>query len=277
MFALLPGQPIQTAILELLSVSPEMSLSEMHAKLKTGHGVRISLQHLYRVIGEMIEGKQLIKVKTKVSVNLMWIAYVELAARRVKERMIASSLDSDDLPQRDGGHKQYTADSLLELEAIWSHLLVQIDALSKTKEWYAYNSHALLHPAKGGLDLSTYRDISARGITCCLLYGNDTALDRAALAQVQTLPGFRAAISTDTPFPREGYTLNVSGDYMLDCVFPESVTKHLQMLFASTTPDSTIDPQLFASIFSLKGTCQITVRKNSLQAKGLREKIKMFF
>ena len=271
MLPLDPADPLFNAVLETLSRSPGITVADLHKKLAQ-RKVRVTLQHVYRVVTKLEDAQVIIKRKRELSLNLLWLSYIELFAQGARERL----LKSRDLSMIDelqvGDRAQLPAQSLHEVQTLWYHLLIHVNKLvpgSGMRDLHKYYSHAywLLRP---DADIDFYERI-AKLIRCYWLIGNETFLD----CEAQRLYNKVFAIATtDRPtFPNEGYLLNVFGDYVIECVLPQGVSEHFALLFGSVKSEKDWKPELLESLFHLTGSFTVTVWRNPDRAEELRGKI----
>ena len=70
---------------------------------------------------------------------------------------------------------------------------------------------------------------------------------------------------------------NVYGDYVLECMFPPSISKHLALLFSKISSAKEYDAVLLEDIFTMKAKFSIKLWKNKTLARQLEQKIRQFF
>jgi hypothetical protein len=273
MFSVAPLHPLHNGILELVARHPEMTIADLHRELLRSKKTATSLQHVYRIVTKMTEEQILVKMKGKVSLNQMWISYLAFYAERSRKAS-AEAKAGQTVPLREGERRRFIASSLLEVETIWNHLLVELYRGIGAKTLHKYYSHAWWLLGKHARDVSFYKELSDRGIRCLWLFGNDTPLDRHGADRLQSV--FPSAITVDPPFPKEGYNLNVYGDCILECLFPEKLQQELSSFFAKTPSSDAFDHEHFLDLFSQPARCTVTVWRNARQAEVLRGKIEPF-
>jgi len=275
MFAFDPLHPQQNAIIEIIALSPNLTISELHETLKRRYNVSISLQHVYRLVTQMVEEQMVLKTKGKLTLNLMWLSYVGLFAERARMSTAMATLDSTMFPLEEGQKKSLSANSLMGVETIWNHLLIQLYQSTLEKNLFKYYSHAWWQLEKVETQKKAYAEIAKRGINCFYVFGNNGFLDKKG-AEILS-PTFKATIAKNPPFPTEGYNLNVYGEYILECVFPEKLTKHLEFFFDGVKDEASFDQELFLDLFTKRAACKVTVWRNAKQAEALRAKIEQCF
>ncbi len=273
MFTLDPIHPLYTAILEAVSASPNISIGELLKELHRKK-VNITLQHLYRTIHRMVEAQILVKSGTTVSVNVMWLTYIQFFAERGKKTLMNTSIQQV-FPLKPGKKVTFKVMTLLELQTLWHHLLVQVHQAVPKKHLLKYYSHAWWQIGKHALDIDFYRRITEGGIQCHWLFGNTTFLDQHAVKIHKDLMDSR--LTDNPPFPREGYALNIYGSYIFECVIPERLSKHLDFVFHTVTSEDMFDPEIYEDIFTLREPMTLRVWNNEKQSTILRKKFAPFF
>jgi hypothetical protein len=275
MYCLDPISPLFNAIVEMLADSPHLPVSELHAGLRKKK-LKVTLQHLYRVVNRMVEAQIVLKERGKLSLNRLWLAQVGIFAENAVKRLEGEGGRAW-FPLKDGQHILLTADTLAGVQAVWYSTLAQLyDHLGKdVKVVYKYYAHAWWLTNESDAARKFFREIGKRGVVCYWLFGNDNYLNRTAVKEYKDI--FHMRIAHRAVFPTEGYNLNVYGDYVLECIFPQTVSKHLKLLFSSIASDKDFDPALLKDIFDLKGKYVIKLWKNAKLAAQLREKVRQFF
>jgi hypothetical protein len=275
MFVLDPLHPIYNGIMAIVAEKPGITMADLFKALRK-RKVETSLQHLYRTVARLVEGQVLLKTGKKLSVNLMWLSYVQFFAEQAKSSLTVLQADEKGFPLKEGERRTYETHTLLEVQTLWNHLLVQLYRIQPQEKYlFKFYSHAWWQVGKHALDAEFYRQIKSKGVSCYWLYGHATALDRHAMEQLEGLGDMRSAKTP--PFPEEGYNLNVYGDYIFECIFPEKIAKHLGFLFHSITSFDQFDPDILADVFALGVPYKVTVWRNARQAKILRAKITQYF
>lgn len=271
MLPLDPADPLFNAVLETLSRSPGITVADLQKKLAQ-RKVRVTLQHVYRVVTKLEDAQVIIKRKRELSLNLLWLSYIELFAQGARERL----LKSRDLSMIDelgvGDRASLPASSLHEVQTLWYHLLIHVHKLVPgpgIHDLYKYYSHAywLLRP---DADIDFYERI-AKLVRCTWLIGNESFLDCEAQERYKKV--FAIAVADKPPFPAEGYLLNILGDYVIECVLPQGISDHFALLFSSVKTDTDWKPELLESLFHLTGSFTVTVWRNPDRAKELTAKI----
>ena len=271
MFLFDPIHPVFSSIVQAIAVRPQMTIRELHTYLHKNQKMDISLAHLYRTVTRMTEHQILIKSHRRLSLNLMWVSYVEFIAARAKR----IQQNTGDYPLRIGEKRVHEAQSLFDVEALWNHILVSLYRVSQVKQIYKYYSHAWWQLGRNAEEISFYQQLKERGIDCRWIFGDATFLDTLGAKRVREV--YDVVTTRTPPFPKEGYNLNVYGDYIVECILPEKIARHFSFLFGNAKSEKDFDEDLFLDIFSLRASYKITVWRNPKQAAILRKKLSGYF
>ncbi|MBP9750307.1 MAG: hypothetical protein KBC95_00495 [Candidatus Peribacteraceae bacterium] len=272
MFTLDPASALFSAAIEVVARSPGISVGDLHHRL-TDRGEKVTLQHVYRLVNRLVDDRIFLKRKKALQINLLWLSNLELFAQEAKGRLLeVKELGSlADLPA--GKRTQFSVRSVQEAQALWHHLLIQLNRIvprDGERVLHKYYSHAWWLLKDEG-DLSFYMRIAERGVRCLWLLGSDTYLDRRAQDRVKGI--FAIALSDRPPFPKEGYNLNVYGEYVLECVFPAAIAGHFESLFKSVESAKEWNPAVLEDIFRLRAPITVSVTRSAAKAKELAAKI----
>ncbi len=273
MFTLDPIHPLFTAILQTVSTSPGISIADLHTALRKKK-VEVTLQHVYRTVNRLTEHQILLKAGTGVSVNLMWLSYLEFFADRSKQTLFKKT-ELNIFPMNNGDHKTFKVGSLLDLQTLWNHLLVELHRAAPQKLLLKYYSHAWWQLGKYALDPEFYGRIRQSGLQCKWLIGNTTVLDMYAAELHKKLMDVR--LVKEPPFPSEGYCLNIFGSYIFECLFPDRLNRQFETFFHTITRVDQFESIAFSDIFTLPVPLTLKVSRNEKQAAALRPKIERFF
>lgn len=278
MFCLDPLTPLFNAVVEIVAEHPGISIADVKTRLQRDAKINVSLQHVYRTVTRMTEAQILLKRKRQLFLNLLWLSHIELFASSAKQRL----LEGNDLQTlsalADGKRIAFSARSLREMQALWHHVLIQLNRIvapTARRQLHKYYAHAWWLVQEKGSDAAFYERIAAKGVECFWLIGNDTFLDRRAMDHYKKL--FAIALTDHAPFPTEGYNLNVFGDYVLECVFPKAITDHLTLLFRNVRSVREWDAAVFENILDIPASFSVTVTRSAQKADALRAKIGRLF
>ena len=262
-----PLHPLQSSILEELAASPGLSIEAIHTQLTTKL-IEVSRPNLYRIIGQMIEVQMLVKDKGKLSLNHAWIPHILAFAETIRSNYLEEKNISAP-PLQEGERRDYTAESLRGLDPIWFHILLGCADNDSAQEWYAYNSHPWHVIGMSDTELRGYNAITAKHISCHMMYGNNTFLDQYG-AKLVRIKNFQASVCTDIPLPKSGYAIWICGDYIIECLMPDSLSKRFDYFFEHVKNIKEFQPDIFADIFHMKAHCKVTIRRHEKEADTLR-------
>ena len=270
-----PLHPLQSSIVEILANRKDITMAQLHQTLIKQHDIRISLQNLYRTVGQMVENQMLVREDGKLSLNFVWITHQMKFTETIRHTYL-TSLTTLDLPEKEGDRREFSADSLMGLDPTWNDLLTRIAASSTDEGFYEYISHPYYYLGKRETETRFYQGMAERNIPCFTLHGNDSFLDRYGNKLV-TLEGVRSITASDTGFPAEGYVLSIYGGLIVECIFPPVIARHFAVFFQTVGSIEQFDAELFSSIFRMRARCKLTVRKSNGDAQKLKAKISAYF
>ncbi len=273
MFCLDPVHPLFDAIMQVVTKEPGIAVGDLHKKLKA-QKIHVTLQHLYRKVNELVDAQILLKQKTALTTNMMFLSYLEYFAFARKDAL-QQTKSLNVFPLKAGQRVQFEAHSLLEVQTLWNHLLVQAHHVAPQKYMFKYYSHAWWVWSKRTLDAKFYKKIYEKGVRCLWLYGNNTYLDREAASMYPDL--FESRIALDVPFPCEGYNLNIYGDYIFECVLPDHVARHLALIFKTISSTKKEDLSVIDDVFSMRADYKVTVWHNAKQSAKMQKDISRYF
>lgn len=277
MFCFDPANPLLNAIVEIVAESPSLPVGDLHVRLTKEKKHPVTIQHLYRIINRLIEAQILLKEKGKLSLNRIWLAQLSVFANAAALHLEKDQVSSERLPRKNGQCVVMHAESLHSLQAMWYHTLAQLYAHAEHKEQEVvkYYAHAWWLLDESDAMRKFFESVAKRGIQCFWLLGSDTYLDRMVVKRLK--PIFPICIAPKEIFPKEGYCVNVYGDYILECIFPKAISAQFALLFKSIVSkyDDAIDA--LHELCTVKTRYHMKVWKNKELAESIRAKVHQFF
>lgn len=261
--------PLESGILQVLAKQDKIGMTDLQAVLAADYDLRYTRQHLYKVVGKMVNAGILTKISSKIGIDYRWAAFLHTIAGDVLSRRNAGTLDDLDLDLKEGEKREFAGDSMRGITALWDQIYLALMNASPTKEFYEYVSHPYwalclpLHP-------EYFQSIYVKSSVYMTLIGNDTPLDRHALEDIRHHPGRDSAIAIDTQFEKSGYELEVIDDYVIEFFLPEKVNTLFEFLFQSMTEMNEQNQKMLLNIFNMKEPCTLTVRKDAKTAEQYR-------
>lgn len=270
-----PLDPLQSAIVVLLLRTSTMSVNDLMDKLKADFGLEYTRQHLYKVLGKMVESGMLNKVKGKFAIEMRWATHVHSLFSDALYKMPEKD-DIVDIELKEGQSREYIADSFQSLISIWDKLSVHLIETNGNKV-HQYFSHPYYNLYTQSAGPEFYKYLVERGHQAWTLIGNDTFLDHHAVELYSELKSRKAAINTTLPFDKDGYSIEVSGDYISELKIPPNVEMHFKFLFEHVDSKEKFDQHLFAEIFKIKAPFRLVITRNKKDAEKLRKAIESGF
>gem|GEM_PF-4090672 len=142
-----------------------------------------------------------------------------------------------------------------------------------TYHYMSHPYHLLSTPLKEQTNLE---DLATKGHQSLLLIGNNTFLDRYASQQLSA-ELYQTKCITDPAFPEEGYTVDIIGDYIVECMFPKSITDHFALFFQTILGIEGYKKELFCQVLKMKAPCMLKVIHSPEHAKKMKMKIERHF
>src|SRR3989344_5772646 len=267
-----PGDSLQSAIVELLLRRPSMSVNELIEDLKKEYGLNYTRQHVYKIVGKMVDLGMLHKIKGKLSVDMRWATKVYALFYKSVFDMPKLEEFSIDINLKEGQSKEYVCDSFQAITSVWDNISIRLME-THSKENYQFFSHSYFSLYNtSSKDYCKY--LSDKGIHFWTLIGNDTFLDHLGVEAYEKVPNRHATVNTVLPFDRSGYVLEVTGDYIAELKIPPNVEMHFKFMYENIDTIEKFDQQLFTDIFKIKAPFKFVITRNRQDAEKLRYAIR---
>ena len=270
-----PLHPLQSSLLEILSQYPHIDVVELRKRLN-GYDHTPSTATLYRLLREMELKQMIVRSHGKIQLHSVWLSHISKFVERAKMHQKNPESTVDIASMQDGESRSFFAESLMELDPVWGHILGELTHIEQERQWYIYNSHPWYSFGMRETESRLYQGLVSEGVSPHLLYGNDTFLDRYG-EKIIRVKGFETRCTAETPFLKEGYALWCTGEYTVECVMPPSISQHFAFFFANVQSISQFDPELFTDIFKMRSRCKVTMRRDVQECGKLRDKLEGFF
>lgn len=273
MFPLDPVDTLYDAIMRIIAQEPNITVARLHVALKR-QGIRVTLQHVYRKVNALVDEQVLLKRGGGLTFNLMWLLYLEFFAANGKEALMHGEQVSV-FPLKKGERLSFPASTLLEVQTLWHHLLVQLHQNEPQPYLFKFYSHAWWVWNKHTLDAAFYRKIYEKEVRGFWVYSGNTFLDREAATMYPD--AFESRIVPNAPFPSEGYNLNVYGEYIFECLFPSHIAKHIELLFQTIDSSDRESLAILDDVFTMRSNFTVTVWRNPAQARVMQRQLARYF
>jgi hypothetical protein len=274
--ALNPLHPEESSILELLAGSPQLTVQQLHERLAAEYDVKMSLQNLYRKIAQLIEAQMLVRAQGKLALHHVWLSHLLAFSKKAKECYRHLPVTGPDISLEDGEEREFSAESLSDLDPLWSDVLLRLVPLSRSRVWYAYNSHPWYLLGMPDTEMRVFQGLIIEGIELQMLYGGTSFLDEYAVRKVK-MRGLTVRTSSATDFPAEGYNLWVCGRYLVECAFPPAISNHFAFFFRNVHSIEQFELGLFSDLFHTRARCTIKVRRDKVKSAALAAKLRPVF
>lgn len=271
-----PLHPLHSAILELLAKSGFLTAQALGEAIRTEYALTISQASLYRQLAQLVLHQYLVKDNGTYGLNLVWLSRMEcFALEAIRSHRISS--DNDAIRNlKEGNQIEFFGESLQALDVTWSHVLVTIAQLTQERQWYAYNAHPYYPLGMLETELRLYQAFARQGITFHMLFGNQTFLDTLGKDLIK-ISSYKTRTTDQPPFLKEGYVVNALGDYIIEVIYPEQISRHFTLIFQTVQSAEDYDPQLFLDFFKMKARCKLTLRRSNKEAQKIRGLVQPYF
>lgn len=272
-----PLHLLQSAVLQLLAEHGPISVNALLVLLQSDASVKVSLPTLYRLLAQMSDKQIIVRTHGTVALHHVWVSRIGDFVERAKSSFASEQGATLRLNMlREGEKRIFTADSLLELDTVWSYMILELSRTTDEREWFVYNSHPWYSLGMRDTETRLNQSIVSAGIHCHLLFGNDAFLDRYGEKAIR-VPGYETTVASDTGFPTEGVALWSCGEYVMECIFPPAISRHFAFFFQTIQRIEDFDPELFADIFRMQARCKVTVRRSAEESHRIRNMIEPYF
>lgn len=269
-----PIHPKTSAIIELLAENRVLSTSELLKRLNSERNIQMSTANFYKLIAKMLHEQMLVKNSDQLTLNMIWATHVHKYAQMMYQH---KEEDTEAfLPFKQGDQRSFHAESLDKLDPIWTHLVLFLFTQEKDQIIHVYESHPWYLLGRPSIERRMYESCHLKGKRMQVLHGNKTFLDQYA-QKLNKMTFCTFSITKNPPFPKEGYTFWICGDYIIECVFPDLISQYFASFFENTKNIQDFDLKTFSSIFHIKIPVELKVSRDSKKAKEMLKGFKKFF
>lgn len=269
-----PLHPKTGAIIELLAENQVLSTAELLKFLDEKRQIKMSTANFYKIIARMVENQILVKTGDQVALNMTWATsvykYAEMMYQQKNSQMEAF------LPFKQGERRTFQAESLDKIDPIWTHLVLYLFTQEKDEMIYVYEAHPWYLLGRPATERRMYESCYIQGKKIRMLLGNKTFLDQYGYQLHKTTP-CEVMITDQPPFPKEGYTFWLCGEYIIECYYPELISQYFASFFETTKSINDFDLKTFNGIFYIKVPAELKVSRDKKKAEEMRQSIKKFF
>lgn len=266
-------KPIYDSIIAHLASNKDYTVQTLHTAITKKEA--ISLPNFYKIIDHMVQYQMLTKDKGKLTLHATRILGLIDLTENIKQNYFAETPVTMEL--KEGEQKIFHASSLWDLDNIRANLLsVAGLQYEKHEPYYFYNSHTYHILGMQETESANFSSFGKQKQKVYFLNGNETPLDIYG-AELLRMQWTDVVCNQKTKFLKDGYCLNVVGDYIIEVMFPPMITNYFKAFFDNTQDIKTFNPELFQHIFTMKAECKLTIRHNKKDAEMFKKEIKKFF
>lgn len=260
-----------SSILEILCQTKSCTTQHILAKLRNEYRITLSLPQLYKILWQLEKEQIIIREHNTIALNTLRIKKTSDYINKAKNIYLQENVAFSQL--QDGQRREFSANSLIDLDAIWNNIFTQLQNNNTISDIAFYQSHPYFILGHFSSRSSLIEQIISSQQTLSILYGNEWCLDNYGV-QLVRLQWAQATCSSKTPFLSEGYNIHIIGNYILELLLPDNVTQHLKIFFDNVTSVDSFDNELYKQIFAMKWQFSFSVQHNQKQASHTREIIK---
>lgn len=274
MASLDPLHPKTGAIIELLAENKVLSTRELLKLLANQRLIKMSTANFYKIVAKMVKHQILVKTGDHLALNMVWATYVHKYAEMMRQQKQSDVTAFP--PFKQGERRTFQAESLDKIDPIWTHLILYLFTQEKDKTIYVYEAHPWYLLGKPATERRMYESCIIQGKEIKILLGNKSFLDQYGYQLHKTTP-CEVVITDNPPFPKEGYTFWMCGEYIIECYFSELISQYFSNFFETTKKIEEFDLKTFSSIFHIKVPAALQVSRDNKKAAEILKNLEKFF
>lgn len=265
---------IEYHIFSTLAQQKDLAVQQLYDKLKKNN-IAQSLPWFYKVIKKLINDQTIIKKSGKLQLHSMYVNYLINLSGWLQQNYIEENMvDIENL--KGGEQKIFYGSSLYELDLVRANIMWQLVIKYPNDESFNYNSHPYGTLAMPERDSVNLQELWKNVKKTYFLIGNSSFLDQYG-ANLLNLQWYEIKCISNTSFLDEWYCLNVIWDYIVDCIFPTTITEYFKIFFHTVDTPDKFNISLFKNIAKMKERRSMKLTYSPEHAKKLREKIRKYF
>ncbi len=170
-------------ILEILCQNKELTVQQIFGLLSHEYQIDISLAQLYKTLATLEKEQMIIKQYNMISLNSLWIKKVSDFIEKAKKIYFHDNIAFSQL--QEGQRREFSADNLLDLDAIWNNISTQLQLQNNTQEVAFYHSHPYFILGNFASRSSLIENIINASQKLYVSYGNESCLDNYGVQLVR--------------------------------------------------------------------------------------------
>ncbi len=252
-------------MLNLLWTHKNITAKQLHKDMQKKWD--ITLTQVYNLLQNLQKHQIISKKKAQVSLNIEWLQGLKQYATT------ATNILSTENPYKKFKTwevRYIKAQSLSQMDSLWTNHYFKILEASKSKDLYFYNSHPV-HVLCSPETEKHFLRVLASSHQIYYLIGNNFELDNFACKEIMAQWVQSVCCNTDNSFLKNGYIINIIGDFILEFYFPSVLTDYISLIFSHLRPN-TDTFQKISNIYNTNYNLKIRVTKNS-NSKKIKDEI----
>lgn len=241
------------------------TIQELHTHIEKR--VSISLPNFYKRINRLIKEQIIIKENGKLYLhNRRVLGFLNLADE-LRNAYTHGNSSINDLQE---GQSLYHEASTIEwLDGVRWDRMLQISKIYQKKETsYVYQSRPYYALWMHDTEMAFFTAAN-KFAPVFFLSWNTKFLDLYGTEEYKKI-WIQALASDKLPFLKEGYCVTVVWSYIFEVLYPKELTDYFNIFFESITDLKKFNSELFYRIFTMKASCKLTLRKDTIQATSIK-------
>ncbi len=266
---------LKDVVFTILTTKFPLSLTEITHILKRNYHQSPSFQSVRKAVLGLLASKVLIKESKKFSINKDWILNVMKFGSLLHRQYFAEAGNKTNTRvELSQNVAIYTFSSLVDLDAVWNTIIEGnfADNSSQPKKIIFQATHFWFVLATLAQETELIKNMIKKGISLYYVCFGKTAIDKWTIKYYNDLGVHSKAMTRPKDF-KEGYNLGVYGDLVIYTTHPKEITKKLDEFFSEHDKIEKTNLSEFLKIISMKTNIQLTVVKNPVLARTIRESV----
>lgn len=263
---------IPYAVIGVVSKQKDLSVQWLYEQVCNA-GISVSLPNFYKIIAHMVDDQILIRPKGRVQLHALFMRYL-FGLTEASTKAYFDQENSSIHHIAVGQQESWEENTLYDLNVIRMDLLWQLVKMHEWETSYHYCSHPYHLLATPLKEKTNLEELTTSEDKSYILIGNNTFLDRYAAQQLADDKFLIKCADKETPFPTEGYCVDIIGDYIVECMLPQNMSEHFVPFFQTIVWIEWYKPELLCQVLKMKSPCTIKLIHSPEHAQKMKMKIK---
>lgn len=265
-------EPIYDAIVHKLIEHKWSTLQELHKHVNQEY--QISLPNFYKIINKLIDSQIIIKERWKLFFHNRWVLWFINIADELKKTYLTEIGSVTQLSEWQTIYHE--ASNIETLDGVRWDWMLQINRMYWDKEsTYVYQARPYYALGMNKTEMAFFKE-AKKVAEIYFLTWNTKFLDKYG-ANLYTEIGVSSKATDDTPFMKDWYCVTVIWDFVFEVLYPKEISDYFKMFFESIRELKDFNEDLFHRIFEMKANCKLTLRRDAIQAKNIKNIFKKSF